>query len=88
MAFNIRGIGGSPKRVLFKRLVEMVNPRVVLLQETMVSWVKDCDLFMNIFAMWNCCGIDVSGDNDGLLVSWNLVVVDFMPFSTIVGIMI
>lgn len=86
--FNIIGIGSSPKRTSFKRILDRIGPYIVFLQETMTTGDNACDLFLKLKPAWNCCGVDANGMLGGLLVAWNLVFADFSPIHTIVGIKI
>ena len=36
LSFNIRGLGSSPKRDAHKILIEVINSRIIMLQDTMV----------------------------------------------------
>lgn len=56
LSFNLRGFGGSSKRAALKCILETVKPDIFLVQETMTSGTKACDMFLKIRLDWECCG--------------------------------
>ena len=74
LTFNAMGVCNSPKRTYLKRILESVNPSVVLLQETMVDALGACDFFLRLKPSWKCCVLDSLGLSRGLLLSWDPLV--------------
>ena len=48
LTFNIIGVGSSPKRTVLRRLLDRVNPLVILLLKTMVNESFAFDFFLKI----------------------------------------
>ena len=48
LSFNIRGISSDRQRTAFKKLLEMVGPDIIPLEETMVLGIKVVDFFLKI----------------------------------------
>jgi exonuclease III len=40
LSFNVRGLGGTQKKISLKRFILSLNPDVILIQETMCSLEK------------------------------------------------
>lgn len=88
LTLSIRGFGGVPKRTAFRRLVDVINPNVIFLQETMVSSLQACDMFLKMFPSWHCCGSDALGISGGLLSTWNPLKAHFSSFKVEAGILL
>jgi hypothetical protein len=78
--FNVRGVGGAPKLLTFKRFFKRLYSDVVLIHEIMCEASKACEVFLKVFPGWEFCAIGSQGLSGGLCVVWNLLFVDFKAF--------
>ena len=88
ISFNIRGLGGGPKRAAFKRILDIVCPVIVFLQETMSSGDIACDFFLNLRPGWFVSALDACGHYGGTLVGWNPLLANLRAFKTCVGLLL
>jgi hypothetical protein len=88
LSLNVRGIGGTLKAASFRRLLDVTRPEIVFLQETLVSAQKARDFFSFFRPSWVVCSVDSLGTSGGLLVAWDPVLFDFLPFLTVGGILL
>jgi hypothetical protein len=65
LSFNARGVGGVPKILALKRLVQSCNLYVIMIQETMCIGVKVVEAFSNWLKGWSLYSIDVEGFSRG-----------------------
>ena len=68
-SFNIRGLGSGNNRTALKRFIETSKPRIVMLQETMMSTSSSCDFFLRIKPYWRVCTFDATGHSGGTLIA-------------------
>jgi exonuclease III len=71
LSLNIRGVGGTPKLSSLRRLVQIVLPDIILVQETMVDAVRARNVLSKLFPCWKCCLEDALGQYGGLYAAWN-----------------
>ena len=88
LTLNIRGLCNSSKITVVKKLIELVSPDVILLQQMRFSSLQDSEYFLKLFPNWNCCGQDAYGISSGLLVPWNSWEAHFTPFKVEAGILL
>jgi hypothetical protein len=88
MSYNLCGVGGAPKLLNLKRLLQSVNPDIIFLQETMVDNVKEKYFFMKCYPNWDCVEIDSNGLSGGLISGWNPMKEDLQAFQICAGIML
>jgi exonuclease III len=88
VTLNVRGVGGSSKYLALKRLLELVKPDVMLIQETMVGVEKARDLFVKLLPHWFFCGVDSTGLSGGMLSTWNPRKDDFYAYLIPAGILV
>jgi len=86
--FNIRGLGGGPKKCALRRLFSTVRPDLILIQETMAPAWRACHYFLNIFPGWEVSAVDSVGHSGGLLCIWNPSICNFASFSSVAGILL
>jgi len=88
MTFNIRGLGGGPKRNSLCSLFCLLKPDILFIQETMTTAWKACRYFLTLFPGWEVSAIDASGRLRGLLCLWNPSFCDFRSFTTTAGLLL
>jgi exonuclease III len=71
LSFNIRGLGGAPKKLALKRLLLNLKPNILLIQEIMCSGESARETFRQWLKNWSFCTIDVNGMSGGLLSGWS-----------------
>lgn len=67
LSLNIRGVGEAPKMISLRRLLEIVKPDIIFIQETMVSRVKAREVFTKLSKDKDICATDSIGKSGGLL---------------------
>eukprot|EP00253_Pinus_taeda_P032140 PITA_32140 len=71
ISYNCRGLASSPKRLALKRLFEVENPDIILLQETLGS-SEDCIRALStVGTKWNYIAADAVGRSGGLAFGYN-----------------
>jgi hypothetical protein len=88
LSLNVRGVGGAPKFLSLKRLLELVKPDVFFVQETMVCGNKAREVFSKLLSQWKMCVVDSSGLSGGFLSSWNPNKDNFDAYLTPAGILL
>lgn len=76
------------KRNSIGRIMEVVRPEILLIQETMTSAIRACQYSLKKFPGWEVSATDSSGLSGGLLCIWNPASCDFVPYSTAAGILL
>jgi hypothetical protein len=61
MTLNYRGLANPSKKLALKRLVEEINPSIILLQEIMTKGEKTIHELSKILGRWDFSFIDVIG---------------------------
>jgi len=87
-SYNIRGLGGSLKKIYLRRIFEVIHPDIMLIQQTMSEAWKSCQFFLKLFPGWEVCATDARGRSGGILCIWNPTCCDFTSFSSTYGIML
>jgi exonuclease III len=85
LSLNIRGFGGTSKKLSLKRLVKRTDPDIVFLQETMVDGNIVREALNNILKYWSICTIDSKGLSGGL---WNPFKACFNAYQSLAGIVL
>ena len=73
VSLNIRRLGSSHKRDGIKRLMEKVNPLMVLVEDTMYSTVVACFFPLRIKLTWKCCSLYAFSMSSCFLFPWDLI---------------
>lgn len=84
--FNAQGLGSLPKKADIRHFLDSVEPSVLFLQETMHSAEDAIYLVHNIRPRWRFCAIDSNGLSGGILVAWDPLEADLVPYSACAGI--
>jgi exonuclease III len=71
LSFNCRGLAGSLKRTSLYRLVELNQPNIMMLQETMGEEVVIIPWLFSLLKTWEFVGSDARGHSGGLAIGWN-----------------
>jgi hypothetical protein len=71
-----------------RRHLEQSRPEVIFLQETLVSAQKYRYFIHYLRPSWVSCVVNSVGTSRGLLVSWDPIVFDMVPYLTIGGILL
>ena len=71
VSWNCRGLGGSKKLEVIKRLKTMESASILLLQETKKSAEESIALLQSIWSKGKGLAISTSGASGGLLCWWN-----------------
>ena len=69
--YNVRGLGGLPKRRALREYITSHSVQVLFLQETMVSASVACENFLKICPDWIVTATDSEGFSGGLLTAWD-----------------
>jgi hypothetical protein len=88
LSLNVRGVGGAPKFLALKRLIELVKTDVFLVQETMVCSFRAMEVFSKLLFQWKLCAVDSNGLSGDLLLAWNPNKANFDDFFTPAGILL
>jgi hypothetical protein len=70
LSHNCRGLANPSKILAIRRLIDIHNPSLLILQETMMDGETAVKLFSSSLPGWNFIGLDASGKSRGLLTSW------------------
>jgi len=73
LSMNIRGLGADHKFLALKDLFRTVNPKIILIQETMHDSSIAISYFRKMFPLWHISAIDAVGLLGGLAVLWDPV---------------
>jgi ABC-type uncharacterized transport system YnjBCD ATPase subunit len=71
LSFNVRGVGGAPKKLALKRMFLSLKPDIIMIQETMCPSDKAREIFSPWLRNWSFSTIDASGLSTGLLTGWS-----------------
>lgn len=71
LLLNVRGFGGSYKKISLRRLLKRVELDIILFQETMVSGIKVRESLNSILKDWCIYTLYSKGLSRGLCSSWN-----------------
>jgi exonuclease III len=69
LSFNARGVGGTPKSLALKQLCVVVNPDIIMVQETMRSRTKLEEIFSSWLKGWFFCSTYAEGFSRGLITA-------------------
>lgn len=72
MSFNCRGLTSPIKKTSLRRLIEIHQPDVVLLQETLGSSEDVVRILEAMLPGWKFVGLDARGRSGGVASGWNL----------------
>jgi hypothetical protein len=72
LSFNVRGVGGAHKNIALKRVIQSLNPYIILLQKTMCSGTKDRSTLEARLKNWDFYSLDLDGMSGGLIMGWGL----------------
>ena len=86
--YNVRGLGGLPKRRVLREYITSHSVQVLFLQETMVPTSVACENFLKICPDWIVTATDSVGLSGGLLTAWDPRFARFKSFSTAGGIIL
>ena len=81
ISLNVRGVGGAPKFISLKSLLDLVKLDIFLVQETMVCGNKARKVFSKLLPLWKFCAVDSNGLSGSLLSAWNPKKDSFDAFS-------
>jgi endonuclease/exonuclease/phosphatase family metal-dependent hydrolase len=88
VTLNVRGVGGSSKYLALKRLLDLVKPDVLLIQETMVGVAKARDLFVKLLTTLVFLWSGLHRSLCGMLSAWNPRKADFSAYLIPAGILL
>lgn len=88
LSLNICKIRGTQKRLSICRHIDLVCPNIILVQETMVYRKNAWGVFSKLFPSWEICSVDAEGFSRGFLSSWNLYIVNCIPYFSIARILL
>lgn len=88
MNLNLRGVGGGPKLYAFRRLLALINPNLILLQETLCDELKARSFINSVLPSWHVCSVGATGRSGGLLSAWNPTLFLFNSFTLGGGILL
>jgi hypothetical protein len=71
-----------------RRLLENTCPEIVFLQETLVNAQKARDFMHHLRPSWVSSAVNSVGSSGGLLVSWDRIFYELVPYLTIGGILL
>ena len=86
--YNVRGLGGLPKRRALREYIYSHSVQVLFLQETMVLAPVACENFLKICPDWVVIATESNGFSGGLLSAWDPRFARFKSFSTAGGILL
>jgi len=86
--YNITSLRGGSKFQSLKRCFKLINPYIVIRQETMSTSTLACNYFLKMFSGWEVCSFDSRGLSSGLLSAWNPAIIDLVAFSSPAGILL
>jgi exonuclease III len=72
ISLNVRGLGGSYKKMSPKRLmIAQYKPKIILIQETMCERRKVEGILSSFLKHWNFPSLDSNGKYEGLVIGCN-----------------
>ena len=71
VSFNTRGLGGPQKKTSLKRLCNNLKPSVIMLQETMLEFLKAESIIKELLKDWEVESLDSDGLSGGLIMDWS-----------------
>jgi exonuclease III len=71
ISFNYRGLASPSKHLTLQRLLELSQPDVVLLQETLGEEAVVVQILEKTQKGWSFFGSSASGCSGGLVMGWN-----------------
>ena len=69
LSYNARGIRGGSKLIALKRMIKLIKPKIVLLQETIMEGEKVMEVMSFFFKDWRMEEIHLEGHLGGLITS-------------------
>lgn len=81
-------MGEKPKFIALKRIFKLVNPDLVLIQESMCLSQKVVEFFIRLFPGGKVSATGATGLSWDLLVAWNPLVWNLKPFFTYASIIL
>jgi hypothetical protein len=61
LSLNCKGLSNPTKKLAIKRLVDLHQPSILLLQESMMEGKKSISLLSPLFPRWGFTSVDASG---------------------------
>jgi hypothetical protein len=71
ISFNAKGVGGSPKKLALKILLQSLKPNILLIQEMMCPGEKSRELISKCLRNWPFYIVDIEGMSGGLILGWS-----------------
>ena len=71
LSFNARGLGSPPKLKALKRMVIILKPTIIFIQESMMEGEKSKEVLEAWLKGWNFGYISLDGHSRGLITAWN-----------------
>jgi exonuclease III len=72
LSFNCRGLANPSKKSSLRRLVELISPEVIFLQETMGVSESVVSVLESLLPGWDFAAVDARGRSGGLATGWLL----------------
>ena len=88
LSLNIRGLGGRPKTLGLRSLLESLHPDLILLQEKMCSDLPALISISKFLPSWEYCAVSARGLSGGLLSAWNPRSIKCKAYHTFAGILL
>ena len=91
ISFNCRGLVGPHKRSALQRVVELDQPKIILLQETLGEGLEMKTKLESWFGGWCFETLDVRGRSGSLAIGWNpcsVKVLNVWGMESVLGIII
>ena len=88
LSLNIRGFGGTYKKLSLKRIIKRMDTHIIIFQKTMVSGSKVREALNTILKDWCICTLVSKGIFKGLCSSWNPYKALFNAYQSSTGIVL
>jgi len=72
LSFNCRGLASLIKKTSLRRLVDLNQPDIVLLQETLGNSEDTVKILETLLPGWKFVGVDARGRSGGVASGWNM----------------
>jgi hypothetical protein len=70
LSYNCRGLASPHKKLLIKRMIALLDPQIILLQETMDPQDMVKEALESWLPGWVFEAVDVVGRSRGLAIGW------------------
>ena len=88
LSLNLRGTGGTLKEAFVRRLLDSTQPSILFFQETLVKAEKARSFLQKFRPTWASSAVSSVGTSRGLLVAWDPLLYNLVPFLTCGGILL